>query len=365
MLRKKLTSVILAIALAAALIPFASPSALAAGGSSATSNLHALGLFQGVGDNADGTPNFALDRVPTRNEAVTMLVRLLGKENEALNGTWTTPFTDVANWARPYVGYAYVNELTTGTSATTFSGTETITASQYITFVLRALGYSSGSDFAWDKAWELSDELGFTHGEYSSASRTFTRGDVAEISLSALTASCKDSDKLLYELLIENGAITSEAAARFIPQPLNINGRRVVSVQSYFRMTMGGARSECQTTSLISELYQLLLDSMGGEVEAPEMFGEMIYLDAPDYYYMNREISFMESAGLEGTVIQKYVLYSWLDAGYPNVSLPLGQWLIHDATHDKWYRLTKDIFSGDLERIYERGDWVEIFNNIV
>ena len=124
------------------------------------------------------------------------------------------------------------------------------------------------------------------------------------------------------------------------------------------------AAEKLHALGLISELYQFLLDNMGGEVEAPEMFGERIYLDAPDYYIMNREISFMESAGLEGTVIQEYVLYSWLDAGYPNVSLPRGQWLIHDATHDKWYRLAKDIFSGDLERIYERGDWVEIFNNI-
>ena len=68
----------------------------------AADTLHALGLFQGKGTNPDGTPIYDLDSAPTRNEAVTMLVRLLGKEGEAKSGTWQTPFTDVADWARPY-----------------------------------------------------------------------------------------------------------------------------------------------------------------------------------------------------------------------------------------------------------------------
>ena len=44
----------------------------------AAQKLHAMGLFQGVGTNADGTPDFDLDRTPTRVEGIVMLVRLLG-----------------------------------------------------------------------------------------------------------------------------------------------------------------------------------------------------------------------------------------------------------------------------------------------
>ncbi len=88
----------------------------------AAQNLYSLGLFNGVGNKEDGTPIFDLNRGLTRHEAVTMLVRLLGKEDQAKSGTWSTPFTDVAIWAAPYVGYAYANGLTTGTGATTFSG---------------------------------------------------------------------------------------------------------------------------------------------------------------------------------------------------------------------------------------------------
>jgi hypothetical protein len=113
----------------------------------AANTLHTLGLFNGTGKDASGNPIYDLDRVPTRNEAVTMLVNLLGKGDEAKKGTWDTPFTDVADWAKPYVGYAYVNDLTSGTSATTYDGGNTVTASQYLTFVLRALGYKNGIDF--------------------------------------------------------------------------------------------------------------------------------------------------------------------------------------------------------------------------
>ena len=168
----------------------------------AAESLHALGLFNGTGTNEDGTPNYDLDREPSRAEAVTMLVRLLGKEEEAKNGTWTTPFTDVADWAKPYVGYAYTNGLTSGTSATTFGGTATVTASQYLTFILRALGYQSGTDFQWDKAWELSDKIGLTDERYVSNEQFFSRGDVANISYTALTTATKGSNTPLY---VKNG----------------------------------------------------------------------------------------------------------------------------------------------------------------
>lgn len=173
--------------------------------------LYELGLFSGTGLNADGTPNFDLNRSPTRQEAITMLVRLLGKEKEAQAGTWETPFTDVDGWAKPYVGYAYTNHLTGGTSPTTFSGNDTVTVSQYITFILRALGYADGADFQWDKAWELSDKIGLTSGEYNSSTVSFLRGDVASISCTALTVCLKNSDKKLSDKLIDEEVFTREA----------------------------------------------------------------------------------------------------------------------------------------------------------
>lgn len=181
--------------------------------------LYDLGLFSGTGTKADGTPNFDLDRAPTRHEAVTMLVRLLGKEAEAKNGTWTIPFTDVDEWAKPYVGYAYTNGLTSGTGETTFGGNATITASQYLTFVLRAIGYASGEDFQWDRAWELSDQIGLTDGRYTNA-KDFLRSDVTIISRNAMDVKQKGSEQTLAEKLISEGVFTVKELKKTLESPL-------------------------------------------------------------------------------------------------------------------------------------------------
>lgn len=162
--------------------------------------LHNLGLFNGTGTDANGNPIYELERTPTRNEAVTMLVTLLGKIDEAKQQEWKTPFSDVVEWAKPAVGYAYQNGLTSGTSATTYGGDQPVSAAQYITFVLSALGYETGVDFQWDKSFELSNQLGITNGEYDDAS-TFTRGDIAIISYNALEAKMKGQDITLLQTL--------------------------------------------------------------------------------------------------------------------------------------------------------------------
>ena len=40
-----------------------------------------------------------------------MLVRLLGGEAEAEVNVYQTPFTDVPDWAQPYVGWLYENKM--------------------------------------------------------------------------------------------------------------------------------------------------------------------------------------------------------------------------------------------------------------
>jgi len=190
---KQLLSLLLSFALALSFMPIAFASTDEA--VNAANSLYELGLFSGTGTDANGNPIFDLDRAPTRHEAITMLVRLLGKTSEAESGTWDIPFVDVAEWAKPYVGYAYMNGLVSGTSATTFGGSDTVSASQYLTFVLRALGYESGVDFQWDKAWELSDKIGLTDGRYNASTENFTRGDVTIISYCSLNISSKKQEQ--------------------------------------------------------------------------------------------------------------------------------------------------------------------------
>lgn len=174
--------------------------------------LYALGLFRGVGTLRDGTPDFALERPLTRQEAVVMLVRLLGREDAALAGSWELPFTDVTDWALPYIGYAYSAGLTRGVGETQFGGESTVSATQYLTFVLRALGYSSDTDFRWDAAWKYTDALGLTGGEYTAEHPdTFLRGNAAVVSCRGLTADCKDGSGTLADRLVAEGALTRSA----------------------------------------------------------------------------------------------------------------------------------------------------------
>ena len=210
---KRAISLILSIVLLCGMIP----AALAANteANDAAQTLYALGLFRGTGTRSDGTPEFELDRAMARSEGVTMLVRLLGKEAEAASGTRETPFPDVPDWAEPYVGYAYANQLTLGGKDIygnpVFDSNQPTSATQYITFVLRALGYDSSTDFDWRNAWTLSDELGMTGGRYTEKnSASFTRGDAAIVSLRALRTNMKDSVDTLADRLIADGVFTKE-----------------------------------------------------------------------------------------------------------------------------------------------------------
>ncbi len=179
--------------------------------------LHEIGLFSGTGTNADGSPIYSLDKQPTRAEAITMLVRLLGKEEEAKATEWETPFTDVEKWAQPYVGYAYNNGLSNGTSATTFGSYETASEAQYITFVLRALGYNDKEgDFKWDNAKELSNKLNITYGDID---QYFYRGDLVEISYFALKTNLKDSNVSLLKSLYNNGAVKTSVLPGSVSGP--------------------------------------------------------------------------------------------------------------------------------------------------
>lgn len=158
--------------------------------------LYEENLFRGTGMDERDKPIYQLYKSVTRAEAVTMLVRLLGKEDEALANTdlYLTPFTDAPAWAAPYIGYAYTNGLTSGTSAMTFSPDRPITANQFLTFCLRALGYSSETDFSYADPYDFSRSVGFSVATDYAEKPCFTRGDMVLLSCDALLCNCKDSD---------------------------------------------------------------------------------------------------------------------------------------------------------------------------
>ncbi len=167
--------------------------------------LSGLGLFKGTDE------GFELLKKPTRAEALVMLLRLLGKEEEALSFKGENPFSDVPSWARGYVSYAYAEGITNGVSKRRFGSNSEITAEQYLTFVLRALSYKSGDpgDFLWNEPFSLAMETGALPDGVNTAE--FLRGDMVLVTYAALTAKLKNSDLMLCERLVNDGIITSGA----------------------------------------------------------------------------------------------------------------------------------------------------------
>ncbi|MBR5155402.1 MAG: S-layer homology domain-containing protein [Clostridia bacterium] len=163
--------------------------------------LNKLGLFQGTGN------GYELEKSLTRAEAVTMIVRLLGEEETAMQTKLEHPFTDVPEWASPYVGYAFAHNITKGVSETQFDSNSKVTLQQFLTFVLRILEYKDGNvDFVWNAPEELAMEVGLI---FSINLGEFLRGDMVKICLNALNASYKNTSLPMYKMLVERNVFTA------------------------------------------------------------------------------------------------------------------------------------------------------------
>ena len=197
-----------AVCVGAATAAMLTASAFAANYTNCADSLHEMGLFQGTQNGYD------LDRTPTRAEAAVMLVRLLGKEDEAKALTYTAPFTDLKGWEKPYVQYLYSNGLANGTNRTTFHPTGKCTAQMYATFLLRALGYSDTADFSYANAIETAREQGIYDTGIINV-QNFLRDDAAAASYTVLSVSPKNSEGTLLDQLVSENAITEADAKRY------------------------------------------------------------------------------------------------------------------------------------------------------
>lgn len=175
---------------------------------SAAEDLSAIGLFRGT------EKGFDLDRAPTRSEAAIMLVRLYGAEDAAKAaydaGEISHPFTDVSAFTSPYVAWLYTNGITNGFTATTYASQRPCTAQNYAAFLLRALGYQDGKDFAYADTLTFAQEKGFY--EPTLFTGTFLRDDLAALTYQALAADLADGSTYLLSSLISSGAVDAKAA---------------------------------------------------------------------------------------------------------------------------------------------------------
>ena len=255
-----------------------------------------MGLFLG----ADGT--FRLDEPLIRTEAAVMLVRLMGAEDTARAQKNSHPFTDVPAWADDYIGYLYQNSLTSGISATAYGSGDIITANQYFTFLLRALGYKDNEDFVWSSATKTALDLNIIgepcYKDYTTAP-VFMRDLAVRASYSAMQApkkgtsvSLKDSISLpgkpagampvasLYAVQTPETIVTPSAeGAAYISEiesfsllgdtTIDVKVTCTASGQVYVTAAYGSSSASASTTMEEGKVYTVRFDvsaSMGSGV---------------------------------------------------------------------------------------------------
>ena len=145
------------------------------------------------------------------SEALVMLIRLLGEEEDALACTASHPFRDVDPWAAPYVAYAYQKGYSNGVSTDMFGSSVSASVQMYTEFILRALGYSSTAQTDISDALTRAVSCGVITGSERAAleSGDFVRADVVYLSYYALEAVLSGEPFTLYEKLISDGIFTS------------------------------------------------------------------------------------------------------------------------------------------------------------
>ena len=137
-----------------------------------------------------------------RAEAATLLCRAYGGELEAKYYEHKFTFTDVPDWAIPYVAYMSENGIIRGRTAEVFDPFASVTMQEFYTMLLRMLGYSDADgDFEYAKVLDFAKSIDLISDEDIDIvkNRFFCRIDAAHAVVSALRQPCKGSELTLAE----------------------------------------------------------------------------------------------------------------------------------------------------------------------
>ena len=159
----------------------------------------------------DEKGNFNPEAKVTRNEMAVVMSNLMAYNVASYKNT--SPFTDVPEWAEPYVAACYTNGITSGYDKVTYGGNDSVTTAQAALMVMKALGYFQyQSDFGAD--WQLStvaqgNKIDLFDDVDSGVKEAMTRNDLAQLVLNALESGTVEADD--DTIKVENGDTTVTA----------------------------------------------------------------------------------------------------------------------------------------------------------
>ena len=151
--------------------------------------LQAVGIMTG-----DQNGNFNPEGSITRNEMAVIMAHLLNLNYDYYRGT--NPFTDVPEWAAPYVAACAAEGVVAGIGNGQFGGDQKVTAAQASLMIMKALGYfQNAEDFGTD--WQVAtirqaSYINLFDNISSNAESALTRAQVAQLVLNGLKANMVD-----------------------------------------------------------------------------------------------------------------------------------------------------------------------------
>lgn len=175
----------------------------------AVATLESMGIVTGTSA-TKYSPSLTL----TRAQVCTMIIRTMGLESSVNSYVYQSLFRDVKNtmWHAGYVNLAYGKGIINGYGNGYFGPDDNITYGQFVTIVLRLLGYTE-NDIG--KIWPadyiiFAADLGIDENISLTANDPVTRGDAAVLLYNALMAKAKGANTEYYRLI--NGYASSVTA---------------------------------------------------------------------------------------------------------------------------------------------------------
>ena len=202
--------------------------------------LQAVGIMTG-----DQNGNFNPDGSITRNEMAVIMAHLLNLDYDYYRGT--NPFTDVPEWAAPYVAACAAEGVVAGIGNGQFGGSQKVTAAQASLMLMKALGYfQNAEDFGTD--WQVAtirqaSYINLFDRINATAESALTRAQVAQLVLNGLKS---DMVSFTGDKGIQIGDVTVGYRAEYTPKTSSaakynaiVSGRTDIAPQGQYYIQLG------------------------------------------------------------------------------------------------------------------------------
>ena len=183
-------------------------------------NVEAIEVLKAVGVmTGDQNGKFNPNKQVTRAEMAVVMANLLDLKVEDFKGA-SLPFTDVPEWAVPYVAACYADGITAGISATQYGSNNSVTTAQAALMMMKALGYFQYSrDFGSD--WQVAtvkqgSKIDLFDGIEAGASAAMTRNDVAQLTLNTLEATMVETDGSSTSITLPGGIVIDSGDTKYV-----------------------------------------------------------------------------------------------------------------------------------------------------